>query len=120
MLFLLDMLTDPRPLGMVLRAGVTILFSCFWGFMTKKVIENKGYSTNWFFWGFFFGIIALIVALLRPEQRYETWDEMQQREQDEKLLAKGGWECHCGKVNPSYVQVCACGTTRSDMSSDTE
>ena len=42
------------------------------GFATKKVIENKGYRENWFWWGFFFGLIALIVALTKPERFRNT------------------------------------------------
>ena len=33
--------------------------------VVNKVIENKGYQENWFWWGFFFGIFALIVALTK-------------------------------------------------------
>ena len=30
------------------------------------MINNKGYKENWFFWGFIFGFIALIVACAKP------------------------------------------------------
>lgn len=36
------------------------------GFMCQHIIKGKGYEKNWFWWGFFFGIIALIVALAYP------------------------------------------------------
>lgn len=48
--------------------GTALLF----GFATKKIIENKGYSENWFWWGFFFGMIALIVALTKPDVRQNS------------------------------------------------
>lgn len=32
-----------------------------------------------------------------------------------ELLERGGWECKCGRVHPSYVGTCACGTTRDEM-----
>ena len=35
------------------------------GVVVNKVIENKGYKENWFWWGFFFGIFALIVAITK-------------------------------------------------------
>lgn len=47
----------------VFAIGVCVI----WGVVTNKVIENKGYSENWFWWGFFFGLIALIVALTKPD-----------------------------------------------------
>lgn len=45
---------------------VAIFWACVWGFVVQKVIENKGYKENWFWWGFFFEIFALIVALTKP------------------------------------------------------
>ncbi|MBQ7146890.1 MAG: SHOCT domain-containing protein [Lachnospiraceae bacterium] len=48
----------------LLCIGIQVAF----GFATKKVIENKGYRENWFWWGFFFGLIALIVAFSKPEK----------------------------------------------------
>lgn len=41
------------------------------GIAANAVIANKGYDENWFFWGFFFSFIALIVALSRPPKPYE-------------------------------------------------
>lgn len=46
---------------------ITIVLAVIFGFATKIVIENKGYDDNWFWWGFFFGIIALIVACAKPQ-----------------------------------------------------
>ena len=43
----------------------TIIGGIIWGIVVNKVIENKGYQENWFWWGFFFGIFALIVALTK-------------------------------------------------------
>ena len=38
-----------------------------WGYATNTIIHNKGYSENWFWWGFFFGLIAVIVAACKPQ-----------------------------------------------------
>lgn len=43
----------------------TIIWGIVWGIVVNKVIENKGYEENWFWWGFFFGIFALIIALTK-------------------------------------------------------
>lgn len=32
---------------------------------------------------------------------------------NQQLLASGGWQCACGKVNASYVSSCACGRSKS-------
>ena len=38
-----------------------------WGRVTRNIIRNKGYKENWFWWGFFFGFMAVIVALTKPD-----------------------------------------------------
>ena len=43
----------------------TIIWGIVWGIVVNKVVENKGYQENWFWWGFFFGIFALIIALTK-------------------------------------------------------
>ena len=56
-----------------------IIWGVVWGYATKAVINNKGYDDNWFWWGFFFGFIALIVAVAKPENRKQTqeWQPVQ-------------------------------------------
>lgn len=44
---------------------IGIVWCIVWGVVVNKVIENKGYQENWFWWGFFFGIFALIVAVTK-------------------------------------------------------
>lgn len=44
---------------------IGLIWCIIWGIVVNKVIENKGYQENWFWWGFFFGIFALIVALTK-------------------------------------------------------
>lgn len=43
---------------------------CVWGWAVNKIVKNRGYDENWFWWGFFFGLIALIVALTKPQNTY--------------------------------------------------
>lgn len=88
---------------------------CIWGVVTNKIIENKGYNENWFWWGFFFHFFALIVAATRPEYRYREDSEpswMQPDTPDRRIISQGGWICSCGRTNPSYTGTCACGATK--------
>ena len=48
---------------------VAIIMGVVFGYACRKVVNNKGYTEDWFWWGFFFGIIALLVALTKPEKR---------------------------------------------------
>ena len=49
---------------------IIIFLGCIWGFVTQSVIQNRGYDENWFWWGFFFGFIALIVAASKPQAQH--------------------------------------------------
>ena len=101
-----------------------IIWGVIWGVATNKVIENKGYDENWFWWGFIFGFIALIVAAAKPEVRSSTpvpsssastSTPQQLTSIDQKTLANGGWKCTCGRVNPSYTGTCSCGKKKRDI-----
>ncbi len=108
------------------------------GFATKIVIENKGYSENWFWWGFFFGLIALIVACAKPQNidyslhssntqsthpsytNYSSpYGSNLSRAADvahnKQLLTSSGWKCTCGKVQAAYVYTCSCGRNKRDV-----
>ena len=50
----------------------TIIGGILWGIVVNKVIENKGYKGNWFWWGFFFSFFALIIALTKPNIKSTT------------------------------------------------
>ena len=54
---------------------IGILVAIIMGCATQQIIKGKGYTENWFWWGFFFGLIAVIVALLKEENHYQ--DESQ-------------------------------------------
>lgn len=103
-----------------------------WGVVVNKVIENKGYQENWFWWGFFFGFLALIVALTKQNAPAITSDTASYFDNPRTVLGKdyvfkgfgyngqdrqtaGTWECrHCGKINASYVGTCGCGYDKSE------
>ncbi len=80
------------------------------GFATNAIIQNKGYREDWFWWGFFFGIIAMLVAMSKPEKR------SYRDSSDERSLSalSSGWKCpRCGRVNANYVGTCGCGYEKS-------
>ena len=82
--------------------GICIMFGKF----TQKVIYDKGYNENWFWWGFFFGWIALLVAALK--QPVPQPDEAARRNEQ---IRNGYWLCSCGRTNAPYITTCVCGKT---------
>lgn len=97
-----------------------IITGVIFGVATNKIIENKGYDDNWFWWGFFFGIIALLVALSKSDNHYanQQYDHIREtsneiRKQD--IIASGGWKCYfCHSLNEYYVTTCSCGKSKED------
>lgn len=55
--------------SIILALGLPIIIRYIWGAICRKVAEDKGYSgSSWFWWGFFFALIALIVLITKPNQ----------------------------------------------------
>lgn len=54
------------------------------GYVCRMIIHNKGYSEDWFAWGFLFGIFACLVALSKQPVRISYEEEQRQRQQQQK------------------------------------
>lgn len=93
---------------------IAIIWGCVWGAATNAVIQNKGYDENWFWWGFFFGFIALLVALTKPDNKHDYYQvPTHLTHAAENIVPKNGWKCiKCGRGNSSYVGTCACGNSK--------
>lgn len=99
-----------------------VIFANISGYITRQIIKNKGYKENWYWWGFFFGIPAIMVALIKPEAPIEYAPDRPRRDiqkaatmpglQDDKEFAF--WNCICGRQNASYTNTCACSRTREE------
>ena len=108
---------------------MAIIWGVVWGIVTNKVIANKGYYENWVWWGFFFGWIALIVALTKPDnnnsqqhmnnQQYvnnnSALSMMAEQKKREEQIRSGYWQCSCGEFNPPYMASCSCGRKPRDV-----
>lgn len=108
-----------------------LVWALIWGFATRSVVYNKGYDENWFWWGFFFGFIAFIVALTKADasRNYTSYSSSsssykpsdysnspllvtrESAERDMEILNNGGWKCKsCGKMNERSSERCVrCG-----------
>ena len=101
--------------------GVIIMLSYAvgMGFATQAIIENRGYTENWFWWGFLFGIIAMLVALSKPRYKapapqLSTYDKYMagKSQKSSEPIVSNTWRCSCGRINPHYVGTCVCGVSQ--------
>ncbi len=96
---------------------VYIIYGTIWGVATNKILENKGYDENWFIWGFIFGIVAMLVALSKPDMYSSAIydNELLNKGRRENILLDGGWECaFCHCLNKAYVTSCRCGKSKEE------
>lgn len=105
-----------------------VIWAVVWGVATNAVITNKGYDENWFWWGFFFGFIAFIVALTKPDQHYYQAREPEPQNRygdnvsnnrisltNNQLRPAGTWKCaNCGTINQMVIGTCRCGVTKAE------
>lgn len=96
-----------------------IVRGLIWGFVSQTVNENKGYDGG-FGWGFWLGLIGLIVVAIKPENishsNYSAPSIPATSEQIniERGMLNSGWKCDkCGRYNPEYTTRCACGMAKA-------
>lgn len=108
----------------------SIVWGIVWGKACNKVLENKGYHEDWFWWGFWFGFIPFIIVLTKPDANYGGYaqvdrygnvnsygnsvlSQMAKERTEAEIMRNGGWKCsNCGRTNAGYVGSCACGWTK--------
>ena len=113
------------------RLILAFAWSLIWGFATAGVRDRKGYGRNWFWFGFFLGLVPFIIACAIPERKTESdfsgeverllcvngSSEPKQSvfaggEYVQQTVEAGGWQCICGRANPGYVSTCSCGRNK--------
>ena len=103
---------------MILVIVIFIIQGIIFGIATDTIVSNRGYDENWFWWGFFFGLIAMLVALSKPECRV-VYAEQPYNDTGKSSRSvsdpDNDWKCTCGRVNSKYVGTCACGKTREEI-----
>ena len=102
------------------------------GFVTKYIANSKGYEGG-FAWGFWLGIIGILVVGFRPNQeqpqvayhsRYGSSDYRMSSSSENnsyrpRSVANKGWTCTCGSHNPSSMDYCmSCRKTREEATEE--
>lgn len=98
--------------GLAFRLVPGAILGVIMGKLTNKVLHYKGYySEDWFWLGFFFSPIPILIAAFKPKVDLET-REQQRKIGEEALLKNNGWRCKkCGTVNVESARACSCCRT---------
>ena len=95
-----------------------LVWAIIWGCAARAIVVNKGYEdegTKYFWLGFFFAFIPVIVAAAKPQKQSSKQDYTSisnRLEEEKKIVSSGGWKCDCGRINYSYVTTCPCGKNK--------
>ncbi len=89
-----------------------VIAGVIWGIVTQKVAENKGYYDSSFWWGFFLGLIGLIVVLVRPDNNRTVYSN-DPRYMGNTQQQSRRWYCtKCGTENGLSNTCVTCGERR--------
>lgn len=97
---------------------VYLVYMVIFGCITKYVAGSKGYDGG-FFWGFFLGIIGLLVVGFRPNTTTSgagaEYKPMYGGALQASNQKKPSWTCTCGSINPDRLDYCPiCRKSRKD------
>lgn len=94
---------------------IGIGIGCVFGFITKTINEANGYYGG-FAWGFWLGVIGIIIVACRQPNpyAYQSQKSIIKKEPTDQIPPEGGWKCSCGRVHAKYVSSCPCGKSKSD------
>ncbi|MGN0616733.1 SHOCT domain-containing protein [Ruminococcus flavefaciens] len=91
--------------------GVAI-WSVVWGVVTSHMSRKKGYgSLSGFFWGFFLGIIGVIIIAFKEDKNNPFMDREAIEKDNERFFKEhDGWECPCcARLHGPFERSCICG-----------
>ena len=74
------------------------------GVICSYVASTKGYNGG-FAWGFFLGIIGLLVVGFRPNLTQASAEAYRPTYPDGQPKPKPQWECVCGAKNPESLRL---------------
>lgn len=95
---------------------VGLVVSCIFGAITKSINESKGYDGG-FAWGFWLGMIGIIVVACKQPNPYyaRPRESIIRNPPKDEMPPPGGWKCTCGRGHAAYESSCVCGVNKSNL-----
>ena len=94
--------------------------ACIFGFIARYIANSKGYDTG-FAWGFWLGVIGLLVVGFRPTLTTYSGSSTQSEYWKNISAAKStpdDWTCVCGQSNAHSLTYCTkCRRSRDESAS---
>ncbi len=111
-----DYVYDYYSTYLIVYAIIGLIVAIVFGCITKKINENKGYDGG-FAWGFWLGVIGIIVVSCRApaEDVFDSYSYSNNPlPRAQGTLPPGGWYCTgCGRQHAAYVTSCVCGKKKT-------
>ncbi len=95
---------------------VYIIQGLIFGFVSRYIANSKGYDGG-FAWGFWLGLIGVLVVGFRPNINQTTTSQENKTSYliNAQLKPNRQWECGCGTMNPDSLNYClSCRRTRGE------
>lgn len=100
-------------MGYIMIIIFSLIMACIYGFVTSSISESKGYEGG-FAWGFWLGIIGIIVVACKPINYAYLKDKI-------KSIDDEDWTCsNCGQLNDGFASECVkCGLKKPKQPKET-
>ncbi len=98
-----------------------IAVGCIFGAITKHINESKGYDGG-FAWGFWLGLIGIIVVALKADNNHSSqpyqpmYGGALSQNPPSRNAASNQWRCVCGNLNSGALSYCTyCRRSREEQ-----
>lgn len=92
-----------------------VISGCIFGFVASYIASSKGYDGG-FAWGFWLGIIGILVVGFRPTIIQTTSSESIPMYTPSMHKPHSQWKCGCGAKNPDSLDYCqSCHRKRGEF-----
>lgn len=95
---------------MFISLVASLFYPIICGLLTRHINKGKGYGGG-FWWGFFLGVIGIVIVVIRRPKDDPIMDRREVEEENQRFLNEhDGWECPCcTRLHGPLENECVCG-----------